>query len=83
MVRASQLHRFRTGQGQHLDVNLLASTLGLLPDMVAHYFDSGTRPGREGNRNPLLAPAEALQTKDGYAIVVVERESDAERRRAG
>src|SRR2546426_591530 len=47
-VNAALVHRLRTGQGQHLDVNLLASTLALLPDPVAHYFDSGTRPGRGG-----------------------------------
>src|SRR5262249_50732824 len=43
-------YRLRTGQGQHLDVSLLASTLALLPDPVAHYFDSGQRPPRVGNR---------------------------------
>jgi crotonobetainyl-CoA:carnitine CoA-transferase CaiB-like acyl-CoA transferase len=65
------VHRARTGRGQHLDVNLLASTIGMLPDPVAHYFDSGKRPGREGNRNPHLTPAEAYKTKDGYLNVVL------------
>src|SRR5947199_10742634 len=37
-VNAALVHRLRTGQGQHLDVNLLASTLALLPHPVAHYF---------------------------------------------
>src|SRR2546425_814806 len=70
-VNAALVHRLRTGQGQHLDVNLLASTLALLPDPVAHYFDSGTRPGRVGNRNPNLTPAEAFHTKDGWVQVVI------------
>jgi crotonobetainyl-CoA:carnitine CoA-transferase CaiB-like acyl-CoA transferase len=53
-------------------VNLLASTLGLLPDPVAHFFATGrTRPRREGNRNPNLSPAEAFQTKDGLLNVVI------------
>ena len=30
-IGAALVHRLRTGAGQHLDVNLLASTLGLLP----------------------------------------------------
>src|SRR5882672_6168513 len=64
-INAALVHRFRTGQGQHLDVNLLASTLGLLADPIAHFFGTGeTRPRREGNRNPNLSPAEAFQTKD-------------------
>jgi crotonobetainyl-CoA:carnitine CoA-transferase CaiB-like acyl-CoA transferase len=71
-VSAALVHRFRTGQGQYLDVNLLASTLALLPDPVAHFFASGgVRPERAGNRNPNLAPAEAFQTKDGYLNVVI------------
>src|SRR6266704_6324769 len=70
-VNAALVHRLRTGQGQHLDVSLLASTLALLPDPVAHYFDSGKRPPRVGNRNPYLTPAEAFRTKDGWVQVVV------------
>jgi len=68
---AALVHRLRTGEGQHLDVNLLASTLALLPDPVAHYFDSGVRPGREGNLNPNLTPAEAFRTPDGFLYVVL------------
>ena len=71
MVQAALVHRGRTGRGQHLDVNLLASTIGMLPDPVAHFFESGTRPTREGNRNPNLTPAEAYRTGDGYLNVVV------------
>ena len=70
-VSAALTHRFRTGVGQYLDLSLLASTLALLPDPVAHYFDSGVRPGREGNRNPLLTPAEPFRTRDGYVTVVL------------
>jgi crotonobetainyl-CoA:carnitine CoA-transferase CaiB-like acyl-CoA transferase len=69
-INAALVHRFRTGEGQYLDVNLLASVMALLPDPVAHYFDSGVRPGREGNRNPYLTPAEAFRTQDGYLTVV-------------
>jgi len=71
VANAALAHRLRTGRGQHLDVSLLASTLALLPDPVAHYFDSGQRPPRVGNRNPYLTPAEAFRTKDGWIQVVV------------
>jgi formyl-CoA transferase len=70
-VNAALVHRFRSGRGQHLDVNLLAATLGLLPDPVAHLFDSGKRPARVGNRNPTLTPAEAFRTQDGWLNVVL------------
>ena len=70
-IGAALVHRLRTGEGQHLDVNLLGATLGLLPDPVAHYFDSGRRPARVGNRNPTLTPAEAFRTRDGWLNVVL------------
>jgi crotonobetainyl-CoA:carnitine CoA-transferase CaiB-like acyl-CoA transferase len=70
-IGAALVHRLRTGEGQHLDVNLLGATLGLLPDPVAHFFDSGQRPSRVGNRNPTLTPAEAFRTGDGWLNVVL------------
>ena len=78
-VNAALVHRFRTGEGQYLDVNLLASTLSLLPDPVAHYFDSGVRPKRVGNRNANLTPAEAYPTKDGMIQVVMMNPDQYER----
>jgi crotonobetainyl-CoA:carnitine CoA-transferase CaiB-like acyl-CoA transferase len=70
-VNAALVHRFRTGAGQCLDVNLLASTIALLPDPVALYFDTGARPRRMGNRNANLTPAEAYPTRDGLIQVVM------------
>ena len=78
-VNAALVHRFRTGVGQYLDVNLVASTLTLLPDPVAHYFDSGVRPRRLGNRNANLTPAEAYSTKDGMIQVVMMNPDQYER----
>jgi len=71
MVSAALVHRFRTGQGQHVDVSLVGASLGLLPDPTAIYFDTGERPKRAGNRNLNLSPAEAFQAKDGFVNVVL------------
>jgi crotonobetainyl-CoA:carnitine CoA-transferase CaiB-like acyl-CoA transferase len=71
MVNAALVHRFRTGQGQHVDVSLVGASLGLLPDPVAIYFDTGERPKRAGNRNLNLSPAEAFKAKDGFVNVVL------------
>ncbi|MBI1846621.1 MAG: CoA transferase [Candidatus Rokubacteria bacterium] len=70
-VNAALVQRFRTGVGAHLDVNLLMAAIGLLPDPVAHYFDTGVRPGRSGNRNPNVTPAESFRTRDGHLILVI------------
>jgi crotonobetainyl-CoA:carnitine CoA-transferase CaiB-like acyl-CoA transferase len=59
---------------------LLASSLALLPDPVAHFFATGgVRPRREGNRNPNLTPAEAFPTKDGFINVVLMNPTQWER----
>ena len=71
MVNAALVHRERAGQGQHLDINLLASSMALLPDPASIYLATGERPKREGNRNPALTPAEAFPTKDGWLNVVL------------
>lgn len=71
MINAALVHRLRSGDGQHVDVSLLASSLGLLPDPVAIYFDTGERPTRSGNRNLNLTPAEAFEGRDGLINVVL------------
>jgi crotonobetainyl-CoA:carnitine CoA-transferase CaiB-like acyl-CoA transferase len=71
MINAALVHRFRTGEGQQVDVSLVSASLGLLPDPVAIYFDTGERPKRAGNRNLNLSPAEAFQAKDGFVNVVL------------
>jgi len=71
MINAALVHRFRTGQGQHVDVSLVGASLGLLPDPVAIFFDTGERPKRAGNRNLHLSPAEAFQARDGFVNVVL------------
>jgi crotonobetainyl-CoA:carnitine CoA-transferase CaiB-like acyl-CoA transferase len=71
MINAALVHRFRTGEGQQLDVSLLSASLGLLPDPAAIYFDTGERPKRAGNRNLHLTPAEAFATGEGLVNVVL------------
>ncbi len=74
MINAALVHRERLGRGQHLDVNLLASSMALLPDPAAIFLASGERPKREGNRNPAITPAEAYPTKDGWINIVLLNE---------
>ncbi len=70
-VNGALFRRARTGLGQHVDVSLLAASLALMPDPIAHYFGSGVKPERAGNRNPHQTPAEPFRTRDGYVTVVL------------
>ena len=78
-VCAALVQRFRTGRGQYLDVSLLASSLSLLPDPTAIYFDTGNKPTREGNRNSAIAPGGAYKTQDGYLNIVLMNEDQWKR----
>ena len=71
MINAALVHRLRTGQGQHIDVNLLSSALGLLPDPAANYLTGGVVPARAGNRNAVVCPAEVFETKDGLISITL------------
>jgi crotonobetainyl-CoA:carnitine CoA-transferase CaiB-like acyl-CoA transferase len=72
-INAALVQRFRTGRGQYLDVNLLASMMAQLPDPVALYLETGVRPGRHGNRNPNLTPAEAFQVAALFKAYLAKR----------
>lgn len=68
-VLAAVAHRERTGEGQHVEVNLLSSLLASLANQASSYLTTGQAPGRLGNRHPSIAPYELLQCADGPVAV--------------
>ncbi|MYV49350.1 CaiB/BaiF CoA-transferase family protein [Streptomyces sp. SID2888] len=63
-------HRARTGQGQHIEVDLLSSALSTLVNHTSAYVAGGTVPLRMGNAHPSLFPYEPLPTADRDLIVI-------------
>jgi crotonobetainyl-CoA:carnitine CoA-transferase CaiB-like acyl-CoA transferase len=63
-ILAALRHRERTGQGQRIDVNLLASLLSGLVNQVSGFLNAGAVPGRMGNRHPSIAPYELFHAAD-------------------
>jgi crotonobetainyl-CoA:carnitine CoA-transferase CaiB-like acyl-CoA transferase len=62
-------HRHATGQGQHVEVNLLSSALSGLVNQTSAFVAGGVVPFRMGNSHPSLFPYEPLPCSDGELII--------------
>jgi crotonobetainyl-CoA:carnitine CoA-transferase CaiB-like acyl-CoA transferase len=62
-------HRRETGQGQHVEVNLLSSALSGLVNQTSAFVAGGVVPFRMGNSHPSLFPYEPLPCADGDLII--------------
>jgi crotonobetainyl-CoA:carnitine CoA-transferase CaiB-like acyl-CoA transferase len=62
--------RHATGEGQHVDVNLLASALSGLVNQTGAYVAGDVVPTRMGNAHPSLFPYEPLPASDGDIIII-------------
>ncbi|WP_420705438.1 CaiB/BaiF CoA transferase family protein [Streptomyces sp. NRRL F-5126] len=69
-VLAALRERENSGQGQHVEVNLLSSALSGLVNQTGAYAAGGVVPQRMGNAHPSLFPYEPLPAADGDIIVI-------------
>ncbi|WP_373296896.1 CaiB/BaiF CoA transferase family protein [Streptomyces brasiliensis] len=70
-VLAALRHREVSGEGQHIEVNLLSTLLSSLVNQAAGYTLAGQVPGILGNRHPSIAPYEVFQAKDRPLVIAV------------
>jgi crotonobetainyl-CoA:carnitine CoA-transferase CaiB-like acyl-CoA transferase len=68
-ILAALRHRDATGEGQHVEVNLLSSALTGLVNHSSAYVAGGVVPYRMGNAHPSVFPYEPLPAKDRDLIV--------------
>jgi crotonobetainyl-CoA:carnitine CoA-transferase CaiB-like acyl-CoA transferase len=73
-IQAALAHRDRTGEGQHLDLALLDTQVGVLANQAMNYLVSGKAPRRLGNAHPNIVPYQAFPVKDGHVIIAVGNE---------
>lgn len=78
-ILAALHHRALTGQGQHLEVNLMASALSGMVNQSSAYVAGGVVPFRMGNSHPSLFPYEPLPTGDGDLIVTAGNDTQFRR----
>jgi crotonobetainyl-CoA:carnitine CoA-transferase CaiB-like acyl-CoA transferase len=63
-IQTALHHRFRTGEGQRVEVNLLSSVLSALSNQSSGHILTGTVPTLLGNAHPSVAPYQLLRTAD-------------------
>jgi crotonobetainyl-CoA:carnitine CoA-transferase CaiB-like acyl-CoA transferase len=68
-ILAALVHRAATGQGQHVEANLMSSALSGMVNQTSAWVAGGVVPLRMANAHPSLFPYEPLPTKDGELIV--------------
>lgn len=78
-IEAALARRAETGAGQHIDMALLDSLVGVLANQAMNYLASGTAPKRLGNAHPNIVPYQVFAAADGSVIVAVG--NDAQFRR--
>lgn len=69
-ILAALNYRNQTGEGQHVELNLLSSALSGLVNHTSAYVAGGVIPTRMGNAHPSLFPYEPLPTADRELIVI-------------
>ncbi|MEK6320184.1 MAG: CoA transferase [Acidobacteriota bacterium] len=62
-------HRQKTGQGQLIDVSLLATGVTFMTPLLAELKTRGIRREQLGNTAYYAAPSDVYQTQDGWIIV--------------
>lgn len=70
-ILAALRRREATGEGEHIEVNLLSSLLGSLANQTGALLATGTAPQRMGNLHPSIAPYETLRCEDTYLAVAI------------
>ncbi|WNV89573.1 CoA transferase [Umezawaea sp. Da 62-37] len=70
-ILAALRHRDATGEGQHVEVDLLSVLLSSMVNQSAGYALAGVVPGIMGNRHPSIAPYQLVGTADRPMVLAV------------
>ena len=68
-IQAALKVREATGRGQHVDMALLDSLVGVLANQGSNFLVSGKAPKRMGNAHPNIVPYQVFPTADSHVII--------------
>lgn len=70
MSICAQLRQVKeTGQGVHIDVPMMGTSLAIAALQTSEYFGSGRDPVKLGSAHPRNAPYQAFRAKDDYLVM--------------
>jgi len=75
-ILAALLHRYRSGEGQHVDVSMVDCLIALVLDESPDVWRMLGLPGRQGNRIPRVSPFNAYPTADGWIALGCAHDAD-------
>jgi len=77
VLAALHCHR-RTGKGQHIDLAMAEVVTAMLPEAVMDYFMNQRDPGRQGNRDEMMAPHNVYRCRgeDRWVAIAVDTEDE-------
>jgi formyl-CoA transferase len=78
-ILAALQARTLTGKGQHLDISLFDSQLGMLANVANNYLISGKLPKRYGNAHANIVPYQSFQASDEWFILAVGNDRQFEK----
>ena len=70
-VMTALAHRDKTGEGQHIDMSLLDTTIATISHINMNYLIGGIVPKRMGTGHPSIVPYQMFQAADGPMVVAV------------
>ncbi len=74
-ISAALYHRERTGEGDHLDLSMLDTAVGIMAPTITPWQVNGQEPRLNGNRSQTGNPtSDAFPTADGFLMVAAPTE---------
>ena len=78
-ILAALQARAQSGKGQHLDIALFDSQVGMLANVASNYLISGHLPKRYGNAHANIVPYQSFQASDEWFVIAVGNDKQFEK----
>ena len=77
-IMAALFRRYKTGEGQHLEIVLREATMSVIGEYFIEYQFTGKEPKRIGNDHPVFFPHGIFRCKGDDSWIAISIESDHE-----